>query len=157
MKSLLPLVITLALVGCVHGPQATPGQPPKNPAKEALVALDTATCAAEDVLPGIPLLVGSLMERERPVAERSILGLISGIGAVGKGVACYLRAQAATRSQAGPAPGELGVVLQPDWMLIQNRAAACDPKGEGGACNRPFLLAAYLLVEAEKRGWVKVQ
>ncbi len=152
------ILLAILLTGC-----AGSAKPPLTPAQRAVVALDTSTCLATDVLPGVPALVDHLANQGK-VAEQTIFGLIAGIGQVSKSVACYLRAEAAVRMQDKPtcipleagyapqagehvcAPGEL--VLPPEIVLIRNRAEACDQD-----CRREQLLARWLVM-AEKQGLV---
>ena len=150
------MLVAFLLVGC-----ANTTKPPLTPVQKALVALDTSTCLATDVLPGVPALVDHLAAGDRKVAEQTIFGLIAGIGQVSKSVACYLRAEAAVRTQVQPAclspemgrgllpgehlcaPGELAQAAAVD--LIRNRAAAC-----GESCGREKLYASILIKAAEK-------
>lgn len=165
---LLLLSLLLFCVAACAGTATKALESPARPGAIALQALDTSACLAADVLPGVPALIDHLSSQAAPVAERTILGLIAGIGAVGKGVACYLRSQAAVRTQDGPAPcvpreaarepapGETlcaaGEVRKVDEVAMIRARASCT--GEG--CRREQVLAR-LLVAAEQRGLVVVR
>ena len=149
----LLLSAALSLAACAHGPPPIaqpPAATPVAPAQPdaARVALDTALCAATDVLPGVAETVGELLRADVDAAYRAISGAVAAGGAVARGYACYLRSLAARRA----ASGEVAAAARPEPELIRNRAAGCP----SGTC-RPELAAATVLVRLAAAGHVFVE
>lgn len=149
---LLRIGIGLVLLGIGTGlPQGCAGtwpssRPDGGPASSgqdtALQAALALSCAGE-VSPGLARVADAAMDAGADTAHRVLGGLLGAGDVIARGIACYLRAQALARSQAG----ELDPTT--DAVLLSSRARRCEeairgPAGE--ACTDHRQMAAWLLL-----------